>query len=738
MDTNQPPEGAAGLVLPSMVLKKLGDVALVSLDVKDEKVNTLNSRLFSQFEEILDRLESAEDLTSVVICSGKPGSFIAGADIRELQATETEDEAFRLSRKGQELFARLASLKKPVVAAIDGICLGGGLELALACHYRVASSSPKTKLGLPEVMLGLLPGAGGTQRLPALVGLEKSLQMMLTGMQVSAEKALKMGLVDYLVHPAALEAKAVEAARALAAGTLRPSRKKQKGLTAWLAKVNAGKQLILNKAAEGVQKKTRGLYPAPLGIIDVLRSSVSEPSRAYQKESEVFARLSRTPQCQGLMSLYFAQNELKKNPFGNPKTQVSKLTVLGAGLMGAGISLVSANKGFQVRMRDLSQKQLGLGKKYIWDQLKDRVKRKSLSSFDAQKLLSGVVTQTDTSHFDQCELFIEAVFEDLDLKHKVLKEVEEHGSESMIFASNTSAIPIAEIARASRRPERVIGMHYFSPVHKMPLLEVIVTPDTADEVKAAAVDVGLRQGKTVIVVNDGWGFYTTRILAPFMDEAAMLVLEGVAVHTLDTAIRDFGYPVGPIALIDEVGIDVALHVSQAMENAFGKRLSSGDCGILEDLLAAEARGRKSGRGFYLYNQKKPAWYQRLPGQPRPSGRPVNPQIADYIREKGSPANQIVAWEDIQKRMTYRMLNEAAWCLHDGILNRPLDGDVGAVFGLGFPPFHGGPFRYMDAKGLSVIVDDLNRYCDTFGERFAPCPLLSDMAKENRSFYGKTS
>ena len=734
MDPTQSAEHAVNLLLPSMNLREVGEVAVVTFDVKEEKVNTLNSRLFPQFDQVMEYLQKSDTIKAVVLCSGKPGSFIAGADIKELQSAGSEEEVFRLSQGGQEFFDRLASLSQPVVAAIDGVCLGGGLELALACDYRLASSSPKTKLGFPEVMLGLLPGAGGTQRLPELIGLEKSLQMMLTGMQISSEKAKKFGLVDHIVYSEGLEEKALEAARALAAGKLKPVRKKQKGATALLSKVKAGKKFILSKALEGVQKKTRGLYPAPLGIIEVLQETIDKPSNGYKKESEVFARLSQTSQCKGLMSLYFGQNELKKNPCGTPKEKLTKVGILGAGLMGAGIALVSAQKGFHVRMRDLQQKQLGAGKKYIWDQLKGRVKRKSMSSFAAQKIMSGVYTQTDLEHFDQVEILIEAVFEDINLKHKVLKEVESVASENLIFASNTSALPISEIAKASKRPERVIGMHYFSPVHKMPLLEIIVTKETSDDVLSHAVDVGLRQGKTVIVVNDGTGFYTTRILAPFMDEAALLALEGVDPLTLDRAIKDFGYPVGPIALIDEVGIDVAIHVSQTMGEAFGSRLGSGDTSLLEDLLSSDAKGRKSGRGFYLYDSKKPSWSDKLFGKKKAGHKPVNPQVLDFIRKKSKGAAGAVDWEDIQKRMCYRMLNEAAYCLQDEILRRPVDGDIGAVFGLGFPPFHGGPFRYMDATGLQKIVDGLNRYRDLHGARFEPCPMLTDMAREGKVFY----
>jgi 3-hydroxyacyl-CoA dehydrogenase len=324
---------------------------------------------------------------------------------------------------------------------------------------------------------------------------------------------------------------------------------------------------------------------------------------------------------------------------------------------------------------------------------------------------------------------IEAVFEDLTLKHRVLQEVEANTSDSCIFASNTSALPISKIASVSKRPENVVGMHYFSPVHKMPLLEVIVTDQTSDAAAAIAVDVGIRQGKTVIVVKDGPGFYTTRILAPFMDEAALLCQEGIAFHTLDSIMQRFGYPVGPITLMDEVGLDVALHVAEDLKAALGTRVSSQDPAALQELLAQKCLGRKSGKGFYLY--ETPSLWKKLVC--RKKGKSENPLAVQALQKKrrGEAPKDT---DQVAARMTLRMVNEAVYCLQEGILSRPVDGDIGAVFGLGFPPIHGGPFRYLDTMGISKAVDQLNRLRDQYGARFEPAPLLVEMGQSGKGFY----
>lgn len=735
MEQEKPREDSNELGLDSLKVELLNQVAVVRFDQVGRKVNTLNSELSPQFDKIFDYLKSSEDVKAMVIISGKKDCFIAGADIEELQQAKTTEEVKNLSQTGQAFFNRLEALDIPVVAAIHGSCLGGGLELALSCSYRIATSDEKTRFGLPEVMLGLLPGAGGTQRLPRLIGLEKALGMMLAGNQINSSKAMKVGLIDHVVSQAALEDIAIRAALQLADGSLRKKQKKRSGVSSYLEKVSQGRDFVLQQALKQVMAKTRGLYPAPKAIIDVVGYGLDHGmEKGLEKEAEEFAKLSQTSHFRGLVSLYFGQTELKKNRFKQSGAKVDDLSILGAGLMGAGIALVSLQKGFHVRLKDISQEGLGKGKKYIWDALQKKVRRKSISRFEADRTMSNLVTQLDHQHFDKTGLVIEAVFEDLDLKHRVLKEVEEHCSENVVFASNTSALPIAKIAEASKRPQNVVGMHYFSPVHKMPLLEVITTEQTSENAAAMAVDVGIRQGKTVIVVKDGPGFYTTRILAPFMDEASLLAAEGVEFNFLDEALMDFGYPVGPMTLIDEVGIDVAYHVSHDLGQAFGSRVSSGDTKVLSALIEKGQLGKKSGKGFYCYKNKKADLLSRLQKSSSSATKEVNPLVLQLIRENSPASPKLIDKSDIQKRMTYRMINEAVYCLEEGILSRPLDGDIGAVFGLGFPPFLGGPFRYIDSLGADVVLKDLEAYHQQFGERFAPAQLLIDHGKSGKKFY----
>ncbi|MBI2601930.1 MAG: enoyl-CoA hydratase/isomerase family protein [Deltaproteobacteria bacterium] len=726
LDQNKSPDARA------LTMSVKDGIAVIAFDDPDKKVNTLNSKLIPLIGEFLKEIESSPSIQGAVILSRKKGCFIAGADIEELRSAKNAKEVESLSRKGQEVFTRIENSKKPVVAAISGACLGGGLELALACHYRIASDIPSTVLGAPEVMLGLLPGARGTQRLPRLLGLEKALSMMLTGSPVKASKALRMGLVDYVSYAEDLEALAIQAAQRLAKKNLVRRQKKKKGLSGLLESSSFGQKFILKKAKESVEAKTRGLYPAPLVLLKVIEYGlVNSFEQGLQKEAEEFGKLSQTPEARGLISLYFAQTELKKNRFGKPAQPVKTIGVLGAGLMGAGIASVSIQKGMTARIKDISLNALGKGKKQIWKELDSKVQRKSLTAFQRDQTLSHLCLQTDLHRFETCDLIVEAVFEEMELKHRVLKEVEPALRDDAVFASNTSALPISEIAKYSNRKDRILGMHYFSPVPKMPLLEIIVTDETSKEATALAVDTGLRQGKTVIVVKDGPGFYTTRILGPYMDEAALLIREGYGIRELDDAMQLFGYPVGPIKLIDEVGIDVAFHVGDSLGKAFGKRMSAQEPTLLQEFIKNKWLGRKSGKGFYLYQDKKGA----LAALTKKSSRTVNLEALELVEKfKVKPQKMAADLSDTQKRVAYRMVNEAIFCLQEGILSTPTDGDAGAVFGLGFPPFTGGPFRYVDTKGVKKVADEMKRFAEIFGERFAPCPLLVDMANGGKTFY----
>lgn len=689
-------------------------ILISTLDVPGEKVNTLSRSLLGEFTTLIEGLEARTDVVGVVLRSGKPDNFIAGADIRDFGTIRSQLEGETLSREGQALLDRLEALRVPVVAAIHGACLGGGLETALACHYRIATDDPRTVVGLPEVMLGLVPGGGGTQRLPRLIGLVSALDLILTGRTLKARRALKAGVVDEVVPPAALLQAARAAVRGLAANTLKPRRG---GIP---LREKLLRPLIFRKARASVIAKSGGHYPAPLKAIEVVRTGTAgSMAEGLKIEAREFGELAVSDVSRALVSVFFATQEIKKDagyPEGTAAREVGKAAVLGAGLMGAGIAGASADAGARVRLRDTSSEAVGRALRHVRDLLEERRKRGSLTRLDVGKKMDLMSVTTDYSGFLRADLVIEAVFEDLDLKRQVLAEVEAATLEECVFASNTSSLPITDIARDARRPSRVLGMHFFSPVHKMPLLEVIVTEQTDAWATATAVTFGRRLGKHVIVVRDGPGFYTTRALAPYMNEAARLLEEGVAVETIDRAMTDFGFPVGPITLMDEVGIDVGAKVAKVLYEAFGERMAppASMIRVVED----GRQGRKNRRGFYVYDGKKDkrvdeSVYPLLGiAQPR---RDVDPR-------------------EIQERLVFQFANESALCLEEGILRSPRDGDVGAIFGLGFPPFLGGPFRYLDHLGARFAVEVLERLRARHGARFAPAALLQDMARDGRSFH----
>lgn len=715
-------------------------VGVIEINVPDEAQNTLKREFGEQFEAALAQAETSAGLKALVICSSKPGSFVAGADIGMFDSLHSAAEVEALSRLCQGLFQRLEDFPKPVVAAIDGACLGGGLELALACRARLCADTPSTVLGLPEMMLGLLPAAGGTQRLPRLIGIAKALDLMLSGRQLRVRAARKLGLVDEVVPAAVLLDAAAKRALSLATAGAVPAPTRLAQRLAKLRKGGAaaqdaatglalednpfGRRLLFQQARKQARAKTLGNYPAPERIISVVETGYAKGLAAgYAAEARAFGDLAMTEVSKQCRTIFFAQNTLKKERFvadaGVQPRAIARVGVLGAGLMGSGIALVSANKaGLDVRLKDRDAKGLGYGQTYLRKFYDRRVRRKAMSAADAAAELSRVTHTTDYSGFGQLDIVVEAVFEDLALKHRMLHEVEAHCRRDTIFASNTSSLPIADIARAAKRPENVIGLHYFSPVEKMPLLEIIATPQTAPEVIAASVEFGKAQGKTVIVVRDGPGFYTTRILAPYLNEATRILAEGVSPQAVDQALIAYGYPIGPITLLDEVGIDVGTKVAPILVAAFGERMAPPAAAA--QVIEAGCLGRKVGKGFYLYE-----------GQTGKGPKPVNPELRKLLGVRGDTP---MAALEIAERCTLAMANEAAFCLQDGILFEPMHGDIGAIFGLGFPPFRGGPFRYLDGMGIAQAVARLEQLAQQYGPRFRPAPILVEMAGAGRRFY----
>ena len=704
-------------------------VAIVRLNDTTSKVNTLNSKMMAEFESMLDTVTTSNDISSVVLISEKKGCFIAGADITELSACSTQEEMQAMSTKGQAFLTRVANSKKPFVAAIDGSCMGGGLEVALACHYRIATESKKTVLALPEVMLGLLPGAGGTQRLPRLVGLPAALPMMLTGANIRPVKAKRMGLVDEVVDAYALEHSAVLAAAELADGSLKHKVRKLPLVEKVIEKApfGVGVNFAIKKAREMVDKKTGGHYPAPGMILDAVQEGMTTSlEKGLEKEAENFGKLGMTPVAKNLMSIFFGQNELKKNRFGVPEKPVKTMAVLGAGLMGAGIAQVSASKDIRVLLKDRTAAAASKGEDMIAKTLDDKVKKRRMTGYERDTIMSRVIPLSDEDagwkgHMAKCDLVLEAVFEDLALKHKVVQEMEEIISENCIVATNTSALSVGDIASVSKRPENVIGMHYFSPVPMMPLLEIIKHEKTSDEVAARAVDVGLRQGKTCIVVKDVPGFYVNRCLGPYLAETLALVRDGVPLDALDKMVTKWGMPVGPITLADEVGVDVAAHVNETLSEALGVRMLGGDPGIFRDMITAGLLGKKSGAGFYTHPKSKK------------EKKALNPAALELVKKYLGTDLKLSAEESLD-RMICRFVNEAVLCVQDEIVASPTEGDIGAVFGIGFPPFLGGPFRYVDGVGSTKFNEMMLGFAGKYGEQFTPCPLLQDMAKTNKTFH----
>lgn len=712
-------------------------IAIITIDLPGEPVNKFNRAVKDEFVALFDRLERDLNVRAAVLISGKKDSFIAGADIEEFLELKTAAEAQRLSNEGQLLLDSIHEQRTPLVVAIHGACLGGALELSLAAHYRIATDHPKTVLGLPEVQIGLIPGAGGTQRLPRLIGTRAALDMILTGKNVRAKKAYQTGLVDELVHPAILRKVAVQRAHEIADGTIKHVKHKG-GVAGFLLDENpAGRRVVLKKAREETMKRTRGNYPAPLAAIDAVAAGYSGgPSHGYREESRLFGEMAMTDVCRQLISIFFATTALKKDPGvevpeGAPPPDfmpVDKLAILGAGFMGAGIASVAIQQGTMVRMKDADHGRVAKGLSAVSAVVRERLTRRQITKVQFSDTMSLLGGTTDYSGFGNVDLVIEAVFEDLDVKHQVLREAEAEMKPSAIFASNTSTIPIERIAAAAERPERVLGMHFFSPVHKMPLLEVITTETTDRGVTASAVAYGKKLGKTVIVVKDGAGFYVNRILTPYINEAGRLLDQGAAIDAVDNALLDFGFPVGPITLVDEVGLDVGSKAGKIMHDAFGERFAPPSS--MQAVVAAGRIGRKAKKGFYLYDEE---------GTKGEVDQSVYALLAPGARETTATASQSqtraqIPRAEIQQRTILPMLNEATRCLWEGVIRSPRDGDIGAVFGFGFPPFRGGPFRYIDKLGAAEVVRQLEELNDRFPGRFEPSELLLAMAKRGELFH----
>jgi 3-hydroxyacyl-CoA dehydrogenase/enoyl-CoA hydratase/3-hydroxybutyryl-CoA epimerase len=691
-------------------IEREGDLAILWFDLPGEKVNKFSSTVMQEFSGIVDQLEAATDIKQVIVASGKPSIFIAGADVSEFNKATNVEEAKEYTRFGQQTFHRFSRLPQVKVAAINGACLGGGCELAISCDWRVMSDSPKARIGLPEVNLGIFPAWGGTTKLPRLIGLPAALDIILNGKQLDGRRAKKVGLVDEVVAPPIV----LDVARRFAAKGKRKGGAKTKF---YIEGNPLARGVIFGKARKAVLGKTHGHYPAPLAAIDVMEYGLSAGvEKGLQREVEVVAPLILGEVAQNLVRLFFLMEDSKKDPFPAKPLEVRHAGVLGAGVMGGGIAYAVADKTeANVRMRDINWNALKGGLKAASKLWKRQVDRRRISRGDMLRKLARITTTTDWSGFSRVDVTVEAVVESLKVKREVLAEFEAIARPDAIFATNTSTIPITDIAAQAERPENVVGMHFFNPVDRMPLVEVIRGKKTSDVAAVTVAAFARKMGKTVVYTNDGPGFVVNRILGPYMNEAGFLLEEGNSIESLDKAMVDFGMPMGPMALLDEVGIDVAAKVAVILTDAFGARMQKST--VVEKLYEDGRHGKKNGKGLYVYKDGK-----------RQDPDPTVYKVLGVKSPHPADAKHVV------ERMVLAMINEAALILDEGIVATAGELDLAMIMGTGFPPFRGGLLRYADSLGVPYIVARLDEFSTRHGSRYTATAPLRKLAERGGKFY----
>lgn len=693
-------------------------IGILELNHPDSEVNILTSENLRTFQDCLTEIAGMRDLTALLITSAKKRIFIAGADINEISGISTSKDAFEKAELGKKVFQQLEDLKIPTVCVINGACLGGGYELALSCTYRVASFSSNVKIGLPEVNLGILPGFGGSIRLPRLTGLLKGLPLILAGKICSAEDALKNGLVDKLFPEKTLLEDAVNFTREiLKKKSGRPARKKDT-MTWFLEDTGIGRGIVFNKARKDVLKKTKGFYPAPPEIIDLIHKTYGMNSaNAYRLESEHFAKLGAGEVSKNLIKLFFLSEKYKKQNWTQSKIKaadVRKCGVVGAGVMGGGIAQLVSHREIPVRVKDINEKALAGALKEARGIYQGALKIKKIKKHELENKMGLISVGLNNGGFKQCDFIIEAVVEDMKIKQKVFRELDGFLPKNVVLASNTSSLSVTQMADGCRFPERIIGLHFFNPVHRMPLVEIIRAKQTSDETIEKTVQFSRKLGKTVILVEDKPGFLVNRLLLPYLNEAAYLLQEGMSPEAIDGIAERFGMPMGPVELVDQVGIDVGYKVAHILQDAFGDRMKVAS--VLEEVKQKGLLGKKSGKGFYIYSGKK--------------DKSINPEA-----RPSQVVSKNVSDEDALKRMMYIMINEAARCLEEKVVDSAATVDIGMVMGTGFPPFRAGLLHYADSIGAVRIVEDLTRFQKSVdAQRFEPCAYLKDLASSGRKFH----
>ncbi|MGZ3687082.1 MAG: 3-hydroxyacyl-CoA dehydrogenase NAD-binding domain-containing protein, partial [Bdellovibrionota bacterium] len=714
----------------------------LTFDLPGEKVNKLGKRVLDEFDRLLPELEQmGKDgkIDALVLLSGKPGNFIAGADIDMFTQVKTAQEAEELSRAGQKLMSRWEDLPYPTVAAINGSALGGGFEFALASSAILMSNDASAKIGLPEVMLGIIPGAGGCVRLPRRVGLATALDMILTSKNLNGERAYKGGITEGVLPKENFDENALRWVKtnlkALKSGQSLRKEPKLGGMGgavgSVMEKTAIGRMVILKKAREGVVSKTRGHYPAPLEAIAVIsangaaygeRLKGSAREKALSREAKGFGKLAVTDVSRNLVRIFFMTEAVKRSK-GLPAGTTAQAhvihtgAVLGAGVMGGGIAQLFAEKDISTRMKDLTTGALATGIQAASKIFYKQVQKKKINKRGYLQKINHIAPTLDYSGFGSADVVVEAIVENLDVKKKVLSEAETYVKDDCVIASNTSSLSISKMQTALRKPERFVGMHFFNPVHRMPLIEVIRGEKTSDEAVSTVFQFSKLLGKTPIVVKDAPGFLVNRLLAPYLNEATYLLADGAPIDEIDRVLLSFGMPMGPMELIDEVGVDVGAKVAHILHEAFGARMLPAP---MNDKVVASGRlGKKNGKGMYVYEDKG-------------RKRVLDPKIYEVLGM--TPKSAAVSDEEILERCVLPMINEASRCLEEGIVASPSEVDLGMIMGTGFPPFRGGLLRYADSLGAKTIVERLRKYETRFGARYEPAPAMIARAEHGQKFY----
>ncbi len=688
-------------------------ICVLTFDRPGSSANIFDLRTLDELARELESIALQTELRGVIFISAKRSVFIAGADLNAMRQVASSAHARVLIERGQAVMNQIAALKIPTVAAVQGAAVGGGYELCLACDYRIASPDHATKIGLPEIKIGLLPGWGGSTRLPRLIGLPKALDIILAGKTVAAKHALKLGMIDEVAPVECLVAAAV---RKINSGKpVYPDH--------WMTNNRLVASVIAPRVRKILFKRTRGHYPAVLKALEVVTRGISltvEASLALERDGII--ELMQTDVCRNLINVFFLQERARKRTFPTavPAAEskpIAHAAVIGAGVMGAGIAQWISARKLPVILRDINTEQVAKGMATIAKLYRDGAKRRIFTAHEARAGMDRVHPAPAEVPLHHTDIVIEAAVENLELKKKIFQRLDELVSPGTVLATNTSALPISEMAASTRYPERVVGLHFFNPVHRMQLVEVIAARQTAPEVIQRALKFAQQIGKLPVVVKDSPGFLVNRILMPYLIEAGNLFEAGAKIEDLDEVMLDFGMPMGPMRLLDEVGLDVSLHVAATLAAHFGDRMKVPDC--LRKMTNAGLLGRKNGNGFYLHEKRKEA-------------KP-NPQVSAYVQSQKA---REMTREELQERMVFLMVNEAARCLEEEIVTDPADVDFAMIMGTGFAPFRGGPLRYTDTVGAAGLVGAMNHLVASGTAHFEPCKLLAGMAETGEKFYSK--